>query len=89
MKPDDIQWSQGLFASLKDGGVWAVPRSGLIFSRKGDTLVLVSRMPYDARMPFSQDMLEAVQASDFDAISQHMAAAGVPVFDSTGITPAS
>ena len=89
MKDENVEWSRGLFRSMREGGIWAVPRSGLIFTRQGDTLVLTVRMPYDAALPFSEDLLIAMQRSDFEAIAQHMRAAGVLVFDSTSIDPAS
>ena len=41
----DAQWCLMMFRSLKVGGVWGVPRSGLIFTRTGeDTLALTTRM---------------------------------------------
>lgn len=88
MKPEHVAWSRGIFDSLRDGGVWAVPRSGLVFTRRGAGLVLTSRMPWDAAMPVASERLVAYQAADFDAIAAVMLAAGVPVTDSTGLRPA-
>lgn len=88
MKIEHVAWSRGIFDSLRDGGVWAVPRSGLVFTRRGAGLVLTSRLPWDAAMAIAKDRLIAYQAADFDAIAATMLAAGVPVTDSTGLRPA-
>ena len=89
MNPAHIEWSRGVFNALHDGGVWAVPRSGLIFTKRGRMFVLTSRMPWAPVMPMPRDELETMQKADFEMISLHMLAAGVPVSDSTGLCPAS
>ena len=70
MKRDDINWCKNLFGSLKDGGLWAVPRSGLIYRRTGESLNLIQRLP---------DFDEAEQARDAEAIETHFRAAGINV----------
>lgn len=90
MDPKHIAWSRGIFDGLRpDGGVWAVPRSGLIFTRRGESLILTARLPWSSSMSIPQADLEALQSGDYDAIALHMLAAGVPVSDSTGLRPAS
>jgi hypothetical protein len=61
-------WCQGVFDMLVDGGVWGVPRSGLIFTKRGETLVLTS-----------PDVPTAEQLEDYDCIREHFAAAGLTV----------
>ena len=70
MDPKHIVWSARLWASLKEGGIWGVPRSGLIFKREGNSLVLKERAPF-----FSK----TAQDSDIDAISEHFKVIGVTV----------
>lgn len=69
-KLSDIQWCKDLFESLNDGGKWAVPRSGLIFTKSGDKLVL------DAMLPgFNKED----QDSEFDLIREYFFEAGISV----------
>lgn len=79
------EWSLNMFRSLRIGGVWGVPRSGLVFTRTGPhTLALTEAMPHDPAMPISAEELLAQQASDFEAISLYMTQAGVAMSDATG-----
>ncbi len=93
LKPSDIVWSRQLFDSLVDGGMWAVPRSGLVFHRRSDRMVLTDRMPYTTEMahaaargddvPPDVDALWDYQQKDFDLIAMAFRAAGVEVVDRT------
>ena len=71
MQQDHINWCRNLFRTLKDGGAWAVPRSGLIFRREGESLRLIAA---DARV-----CSPAAQDSDLAAIKEHFKAAGIEV----------
>lgn len=73
------QWSANLFATLKDGGAWAVPRSGLIFRKVGAGMVLIAQMPHDKDMPISAAELRKYQDSDFDLIRDKFAESGIVV----------
>jgi hypothetical protein len=80
MKQEHIEWSHNQFQILKkDGGRWGVPRSGLIWERRGNTLVLVNRMPWMKDMPITAEQLREQQDGDIKVISEHMRAAGVKV----------
>lgn len=79
MKQAHIAWSAGLFARLKDGGVWGIPACGLLFQRQGNSLVLIDRMPHDPAMPISADELRRQQDSMFADCEAHFTAAGVTV----------
>lgn len=78
-----IAWSKTHFASLKDQGVWGVPRTGLMFQRQGDALVLIQRMPHDPKMPISAAELDEIQQDDFEVIASKFRAAGIEVRDKT------
>jgi hypothetical protein len=73
------EWSKKLFAGLRDGGVWGVPRSGLVFTRRGDVLVLTSQMPHDPAMPITAVELVKWQAEDFECIRREFGLAGIEV----------
>jgi len=77
--PDMVQWSRRHFDSLKDGGRWAVPRSGMIFVKKADKLVLTLRMPHDPHMPITAEELDRQQQREFADIKRHFEAAGISV----------
>jgi hypothetical protein len=66
---------------MADGGTWAVPRSGLIFTRRGVRLDLTARMPYAMGMPVSKEIFQDQQRREFDNIKRHFGAAGILVFD--------
>jgi len=64
------KWCQGLFQSLNDKGRWVVPRSGLIFERRGNKLILVQSLPMED---------ENFQVLDFMAIKHEFGVAGITV----------
>ncbi len=87
LDPRHVQWSATQFALLSEGGIWAVPRSGLIFTRRGMTLTLTALMPHDPAMPINERQLLEQQHSDFELISRYFRAAGVTMADETGAFP--
>lgn len=84
-----IAWARRRFGLMRDGAVWAVPRSGLIFTRHGDALVLTDRMPWTtelaqaardgADVPPNAGALLAYQDADYELILARFEAAGVTV----------
>lgn len=87
-----IVWCQRHFRSLADGGIWGVPRSGLVFQRQGEALVLIDRMPYTVELaeaagrrtgtlPPSAEALLAFQDQDQALIAEHFREAGIKVFE--------
>lgn len=81
LDPAHIEWSRHQFAMLKDGGVWGIPRSGIVFQRQGEELVLILRMPHIEEMPVTPAQLDRTQQDDFDVVKAHFEAAGVQVRD--------
>ena len=81
MKLDQVhvEWSRRHFNMMKDGGTWGVPRSGLIYVKRGNRLVLQARMPYDPAMPITEKMLDMQQHADIEIIKRHFGAAGIVV----------
>ena len=78
-KPADIAWSRNHFRMMGDGGSWAVPRSGLIFTKRGERLELTARLPYDPAMPMSKTEMREYQENDFECIKRNFGAAGITV----------
>ncbi len=74
-----IDWCKQTFRMLSDGGTWGVPRSGLIFHKRGDKFVLTAAMPYDANMPITEYEFQRQQQEDFDVIKEMFGLAGVEV----------
>jgi hypothetical protein len=76
-------WCQQIFASLAEGGVWGVPRSGLVFQKQGEKLVLVQRLPLEIAEPSmvgaDRESLLKFQDDDFEVIRDHFAVAGITV----------
>ena len=64
---------------MKEGAVWAIPRSGLIFQRKGNALVLISEMPHMPEMPISPQQLREQQAGDIPTVHEYFQPAGVAI----------
>lgn len=79
--PDAVAWSRNHFRTLRDGGSWAMPRSGLIFEKRGSELHLRARMPHDPNMPCTAAQLKEQQDGDFEAVKASFGAAGVTVVD--------
>jgi hypothetical protein len=79
-----VEWSRRQFHMLTIGGVWGVPRSGLVFTRTGETtLALTEVMPHDPSMPITPRELFEQQAADFQAIQGYMKMAGIRCYDTT------
>lgn len=75
----EVRWSRGLFDMMNERALWSVPRSGLLFQRQGDALVLVDAMPWDPDMPMTAAELRAYQEDDYHAIARRFRAAGIRV----------
>jgi hypothetical protein len=72
-------WCRQMFASLAEGGVWGIPRSGVVFRKEGDALVLTESMPYDESMPLTFAQFTEQQNGEFETVREHFAAAGIEV----------
>ncbi len=93
MTNEHIAWSKRLFGSLTEGGIWSVPRSGLIFQKKGAEMHLINKMPFIPEMaaaadegrdvPSTAEKLLEYQQTDFALIAAHFRAAGIEVKDQT------
>jgi hypothetical protein len=70
---DFTAWCQQHFARLNEGGTWIVPRSNLVFTKRGDKLYLTERGPYTGYN----------QQEDLDLHRHHFGQAGIEIVDET------
>ncbi len=88
MNPVHVQWCRMQVDILRIGGIWAIPRSGLVFTRTGeDELTLTERMPWMPEMQgvITVDQLAEQQQEEYNETARHMLAAGVRMIDATVI----
>lgn len=78
---EDVEWCRTMFESLAEGGVWGIPRSGVIFRKEGEALVLHATMPWMPAMlgRLTPEQLKAQQEGEFQAVKHYFEAAGIPV----------
>ncbi len=83
LTPNDVAWCRQQYAILAVGGVWGVPRSGLIFQKvpEPDVLDLFAVMPHDPAMPMDAEELLAYQRADFALIREAFQRAGIEIRD--------
>jgi hypothetical protein len=82
-------WCRSHFASMRNGGIWAVPRSGLVFTRRGRELVLTAQMPWSDELaaaaargrdvPKTENELLVYQELEFETIRDRFERAGINV----------
>jgi hypothetical protein len=73
-------WCRSLFESLAEGGVWGIPRSGLVLQKQGDRLVLIRREPHDPGATLMTPAeLTAYQDSELAEITRQFDCAGIEV----------
>jgi hypothetical protein len=77
-------FARRLWDSLSEEGVWGVPRSGLMFVKRGQQLVLIEQMPHEVGMPLLDYELEALQEEDYEGITDLFAVIGVEVVRANG-----
>jgi len=81
LDPAMVEWCGRHFAMIREGGVWAIPRSGMIFRKEGRRLVLTAEGPYMPEMEgtITPEQLREQQAAEFEAVRAHFGAAGIEV----------
>ena len=73
--PEDIEWTRATLETLKRGGVWVVPRSGVAVMKHGDTEYTVGYMPFWDKLGVSAKGVVA----DANLIAKHIFACGYTV----------
>jgi hypothetical protein len=81
---DDTRgWATQLWESLEDGGIWGIPRCGLIYQKDEPEkrLVLLARMAWFEELSVSEAELRERQDEDHQGITRMMYAIGVEVIE--------
>ena len=84
--PGHVAWCRHQIDLLRIGGVWGIPRSGLIFTKTGDDeFTLTARMPWMAEMEgtITAEQLAEQQQAEYETNRRHFAAAGITLKDAT------
>lgn len=89
--PQNIAWCQTTFMLLAEGGVWGVPRNGLVFTKRNGRLELTERMPFTPELaeaagagkdvPKTAGELRAYQDAELEETRKQFGAAGIEVVD--------
>lgn len=76
-------FARGLWDMLTDGGVWGVPRSGLMYQKDeaGSRFILVARMPWFEGLSCTDVELRESQDFDHAGITTMFALIGVKVVE--------
>jgi len=76
-------WGQNLWSSLEDGGVWGIPRCGLIYQKDEPEkrLVLIARMPWFDELSVTEAELRERQKHDHEGVTKMMYAIGIEVVE--------
>ena len=77
----EVDWTRGLWETLRDRGVGGVPRAGVVFQKREAEreFAVVARMPYEEGMPLTAKQLAEQQQSEIDGIRLRLAVAGISV----------
>jgi hypothetical protein len=82
------EWCRSHFARMKPGGLWMIPRTGLVFRRTGNVLLWVAVIP--PVMPnamLSPADLAKVREAEFEDNANHFTHAGVIIQRAIVIKP--
>jgi len=92
---NDIEWTRQNHALTREGGIWTVPRSGLIFRRTNTGFELINVMPYLPEMseafatghdvPPSPSALMIFQKQDYECIKRRHEESGLTMTDPKGL----
>ena len=82
----ELAWCRQMWNMLAEGGMWAVPRSGLIFNKRDGKLVLKMVAPFfsgmaddEGNMLEDADSLLLYQRNDYEAVKFYFGEAGIEV----------
>jgi hypothetical protein len=82
----EVDWCRVLWDSLRDRGVWGIPRSGLVFQKfeAEREFRVIARMPHEEGMPLSASELREQQQTEIEGNRARFTEFGVQVTDATG-----
>ena len=80
---DHDEWCRRTFAMVRDGGVWAIPRSGLVFRKDAGArrFTLIARMPWAPELEgrITAEQLLEQQEAEYEATREAFEHAGIEV----------
>jgi hypothetical protein len=71
------EWCRDLFARIRPGGLWGIPRTGLVFRKTGPVLLWVGNVPPDIRLHLTP--IDEAREAEFKDQVDYFGAAGVHV----------
>ena len=76
-------FAKNMWNQLNDGGIWGIPRCGLIYQKRelAKQFVLTQRMPWFEELSVSAEELRQRQDDDHEGIKTLFAAIGVEVVE--------
>ena len=67
---DHTEWCQHVFRIMQRGGLWGLPRTGLVFRKVGNVLLWVGVIPPKEKWPDLDEAREAEFADNFKHFSK-------------------
>ena len=78
LSPESVEWSHNHFRIMREGGRW-ITMLGLVFTKRGRSLILTDYMPHTSTMPITAKQLADQQSKQFAEIKLSFEAAGIAV----------
>jgi len=72
-------WASAMWSMLNEGGIWGVPRSGLVLRKEGNLFIVQDRMPWVPIMPWSEAEWLQMQEDEIKDLTAMFAGIGVTV----------
>ncbi len=95
MTLEDLVWSKRMWESMRDGGMWAIPRACVVMQRTPKGFSLFNVMPFTSDMrvaveqgsdvPRTAAELRAYQRHHFNHIKKYFETAGLDFDDPQGL----
>jgi hypothetical protein len=80
---DDVAWLARQWDMVRDGGVWAIPRSGIVLQKDepGRRWIVSARMPHMEGMPVTAEELREQQDAELEGIAARYEVVGIAVVE--------
>ena len=75
LNPEHVRWTKNVLDLLTIGGVWGIPRSGLVVTKTGDSSISIS---FPNQFGHSTHAAAALM-NELDLVTKHSIAAGYDV----------
>jgi hypothetical protein len=75
---DHVEWCRHMHRIIAQGGIWGLPRSGLVFRKTGNVLLWVGTIPPATRIPPA--LLDEAREHEFEENFKNFSKAGVAMW---------